>query len=66
MRESEEGFKLLTVQEKNWDTTRRGLDPKPADRNRIERELTMDYWPDRVKEKCKENKSYAIAHGLDD
>jgi hypothetical protein len=26
----------------------------------------MDYWPDRVKEKCRENKSYAIAHGLDD
>ncbi|MFO7907045.1 MAG: BrxA family protein [Planctomycetota bacterium] len=24
----------------------------------------MDYWPDRVKEKCKENKSFAIAHGL--
>ena len=24
----------------------------------------MAHWPDRVKEKCKENKSYAIAHGL--
>lgn len=24
----------------------------------------MDHWPDRVKEKCKTNKSYAIAHGL--
>ena len=24
----------------------------------------MDYWPERVKEKCKEKKSYAIAHGL--
>jgi len=24
----------------------------------------MDYWPDRVKEKCKENKSFRIAHGL--
>ena len=24
----------------------------------------MDFWPDRVKEKCRENKSYAIAHGL--
>lgn len=24
----------------------------------------MDYWPERVKEKCKENKSFAIAHGL--
>lgn len=26
--------------------------------------MAMDYWPDRVKEKCKENKSYAIAHDL--
>ncbi|MFW6169796.1 MAG: hypothetical protein ACODAD_04840 [Planctomycetota bacterium] len=24
----------------------------------------MDYWPGRVKEKGKENKSFAIAHGL--
>jgi hypothetical protein len=23
----------------------------------------MRYWPDRVGEKCKTNKSYAIAHG---
>lgn len=25
----------------------------------------MEYWPDRVKEKCKTNKSFAIAHGLE-
>jgi hypothetical protein len=24
----------------------------------------MDHWPDRVREKRKNNKSYAIAHGL--
>jgi hypothetical protein len=24
----------------------------------------MEYWPGRVKEKCKTNKSFAIAHGL--
>ncbi len=24
----------------------------------------MEYWPDRVKEKCETNKSFAIAHGL--
>lgn len=28
--------------------------------------MAMDYWPERVKEKCKTNKSYAIAHGLID
>jgi len=26
----------------------------------------MDHWPERVKEKCRTNKSYAIAHGLDE
>jgi hypothetical protein len=25
----------------------------------------MDYWPDRVREKCKTNRSYAIAHGIE-
>jgi len=24
----------------------------------------MDHWPERVKKKCKTNKSYAVAHGL--
>lgn len=28
--------------------------------------LAMNYWPDRVREKCKTDKSLAIAHGLDD
>ena len=28
--------------------------------------LAMSYWPDRVKEKCKTDKSMAIAHGLED
>jgi hypothetical protein len=26
----------------------------------------MEYWPERVKEKCKTNRSLAIAHGLED
>jgi hypothetical protein len=25
--------------------------------------IAMNYWPERVREACKENKSYAIAHG---
>ena len=28
--------------------------------------LAMSYWPDRVREKCKLDKSLAIAHGLED
>lgn len=26
----------------------------------------MNYWPERVREKCKTDKSLAIAHGLED
>ena len=46
VRESEEGFKLLTIQEKHWDNTRRELDPKPAERNRIKRELLQEIFTD--------------------
>ncbi|MCB0535636.1 MAG: hypothetical protein KDD14_25755, partial [Saprospiraceae bacterium] len=34
IRETQEGYKLLTVQEKHWDTQRRGYEPK--ERNKIE------------------------------
>lgn len=46
IRDTEEGYKLLTVQEKTWDTQRNGLDPKPADRNRILRELIRSIFAD--------------------
>ena len=46
IRESEEGYKLLTVQEKTWDTNRNGLEAKPAERNRIMRELFKEIFSD--------------------
>jgi hypothetical protein len=46
IRESEEGYKLLTIQEKHWDTTRRELDSKPVERNRIKRELLQELFTD--------------------
>jgi len=46
IRESEEGFKLLTIQEKKWDNTRRELTPRTADRNRIKRELLQEVLAD--------------------
>ena len=42
IRNTEEGFKLLTVQEKQWETQRNGLSPREADRNRIHRETIGD------------------------
>ena len=46
IRNSEEGYKLLTVQEKTWDTRRNGLDPREADRNRIKREILNEIFSD--------------------
>jgi len=46
IRNSEEGYKLLTVQEKTWDTRRNGLDPREADRNRIKREILKEIFSD--------------------
>jgi len=46
VRESDEGYKLLTVQEKTWETARQGLAPKPADRNRIRREAIAEIFTD--------------------
>lgn len=42
IRGSEEGYKLLTVQEKSWDTKRNAHEPREADRNRIRREVLKD------------------------
>ena len=42
IRNTEEGFKLLTVQEKQWETQRNSLSPREADRHRIHRESIGD------------------------
>jgi len=46
VRQTEEGYKLLTNQEKNWESRRSGLDPRPNDRNRIHREIIKDIFAD--------------------
>jgi hypothetical protein len=40
---TEEGWKLRTAQEKNWETERRGhLEPKPRERNEIHRQILKE------------------------
>lgn len=39
VRQTEDGYKLLTVQEKTWETRRNGLEPREADRNSLHREF---------------------------
>jgi hypothetical protein len=46
VRNTEEGYKLLTASEKTWDTKRRSLDPKPKDRAEIEREVLGEIFAD--------------------
>lgn len=42
VRQTDEGYKLLTNQEKNWESRRSAIDPRPSDRNRLHRELIKD------------------------
>ncbi|MBN1318379.1 MAG: hypothetical protein JXA42_23065, partial [Anaerolineales bacterium] len=47
VRNTEEGWKLQTAQEKNWEAERRSyLDPKPKDRNEIVRGVLRDIFTD--------------------
>lgn len=47
VRNTEEGWKLQTAQEKNWETERRGnLEPKPRDRNQILRDALGEIFAD--------------------
>ena len=39
VRETEDGYKLQTAQEKSWETEKRAFDPRPRDRNEIKREV---------------------------
>ncbi len=43
IRNTDEGWKLQTAQEKNWDTERKThLDPKPRERNEITRQVLRE------------------------
>ena len=42
VRDTEDGWKLQTTQEKNWETEKRAHDPKPRDRNEIVRHALRD------------------------
>lgn len=46
VRQTEDGYKLLTVQEKNWETRRNALEPREADRNRLHREVVATLMED--------------------
>ena len=42
IRDTEDGWKLQTAQEKNWETEKKAHDPKPRDRNEIVRQALRE------------------------
>lgn len=67
VRQTEEGYKLLTNQEKNWESRRSGLDPRPNDRNRIHREIIKDIFaePKLRAYRYKELRGFRVALKID-
>lgn len=46
IQQTRDGFKLLSAEAKNWEITRRGLSPRPKDRNKITREVLEEIFSD--------------------
>jgi len=46
IRNTEDGWKLQTAQEKNWETEKKAIDPKPRDRNEIVRNTLRSIFGD--------------------
>lgn len=64
---TEDGYKLLTVQEKNWDIKRNDLSPKPLERNKIKKDVISDILSDSKITIYKHNgRPFKISFRLDD
>jgi hypothetical protein len=44
VRESDDGYRIPTPAEDDWDRTRNGISPKPSDTKRLHRELLVGFW----------------------
>jgi hypothetical protein len=67
IRNTEEGWKLQTAQEKNWETERRGhLEPKPRDRNELARNALQQIFDEpEFKTFRYQNRSFRIGISVD-
>tara|TARA_R110002049_G_scaffold215606_1_gene387067 strand:- start:31097 stop:34759 length:3663 start_codon:yes stop_codon:yes gene_type:complete len=67
IRNTEEGWKLQTAQEKNWETERRGyLEPKPRDRNELARTALQQIFDEpEFKTYRYQNRSFRIGISMD-
>jgi len=67
IRNTEEGWKLQTAQEKNWETERRGhLEPKPRERNELTRTALQEIFDEpEFKTFRYQNRSFRVGIGVD-
>jgi hypothetical protein len=67
VRQTEDGYKLLTNKEKNWESERSGRDPRPAARNRIHQDLIKDLFgePKLRSYRYKELRAFRVALKVD-
>ena len=67
IRNTEEGWKLQTAQEKNWETERRGhLEPKPRERNELTRTALQQIFDEpEFKTFRHQNRSFRIGLNVD-
>ncbi|MFZ3059101.1 MAG: BREX system P-loop protein BrxC [Candidatus Methanoperedens sp.] len=67
IRTTEEGYKLQTAQERNWDSERRGIEAPPGARNQIKRLILGDIFNDhRVKSYRYKLKTFKIGSMIDE
>jgi len=67
IKQTSEGYKLLTAQEKNWDIKRNGISPKQQDRNKFRREVVKEILSDSKIGLYKYgNRTFKLAMRLDD
>jgi hypothetical protein len=67
VRNTEEGWKLQTAQEKNWETERRGFGARPKDRNEITRETLRSIFeePNLKTYRYKNLRTFRVGIGVD-
>ncbi len=67
IRDTEEGYKLQTAQEKNWQQERGGFQPKPKDRREILREVLDELFsePSLKRYRYKDLKTFSVAVTVD-
>ena len=67
VRDTEEGYKLQTAQENNWQQERGGFQPKPKDRREILRELLDEIFsePSLKRYRHKDLKTFSVGVTVD-